>query len=85
MSKPVRFTAHARQKFDDLADMGFLVSEDQVVDAVSNPDSVDTSETPATAQKSISDHHVLRVVFVEDFDGILVITFYPGRKKRYDG
>ena len=83
MDKPVRFTTHAKQKFSDLADMGFTVTEEQVVDTVINPEEVDESDYPLTAQKVVSERHVLWVVFKEDSEGILIITFYPGRRKRY--
>ena len=84
MSKPVRFTQHARRKFDDLAAMGFVVTEAQVIDTVRNPDHVDESVDPPVAQKAVSQRHVLRVVFVEDEETTLVITFYPGRRTRYE-
>ncbi|MBN1284686.1 MAG: DUF4258 domain-containing protein [Anaerolineae bacterium] len=82
--KPVRFTKHARQKFDDLAEMGFSVSEAQVVDAVRNPAKVDRGVYPPIAQKPVSKNHLLRVAFVEDEQSILIVTFYPGRISRYE-
>jgi hypothetical protein len=36
------------------------------------------------AQKVISDHHVIRVVFAEYASEILIITFYPARRTRYE-
>jgi hypothetical protein len=83
MDKPVRFTLHALQKFNDLAEMGFAVTEEQVIQTVHEPDVVDRSEHPPMAQRIISENHVLRVVFIEDSEGILVVTFYPGRRTRY--
>lgn len=83
MSKPIRFTRHARQKFTDLAELGVVVSEAQVIEVVENPDQVDRDADPPIAQKSMSEHHVLRVVFAETADEFRVITFYPGKKDRY--
>ncbi len=82
--KAVSFTRHARQKIDDLAALGFVVSEPEVIDAVLHPDRVDWQSWPPIAQKGITARHVLRVVFVEDETGIRVITLYPGRRSRYE-
>lgn len=84
MSKPIRFTKHARQKFDDLAEIGFIVTEEQVIDVLQNPESIDQDVSPPIAQKALTKRHLLRVVFVEDEDEIRVITFYPGRRNRYE-
>lgn len=84
MNKPVHFTRHARQKFDDLAELGFLVTEEQVLDALLAPDHTDTTVDPPIAQKAISDRHLIRVVFVEEEDEIRIVTFYPARRSRYE-
>jgi hypothetical protein len=36
------------------------------------------------AQKAFDESHVLRVVFTEIPEGFRVITFYPGRRERYE-
>jgi hypothetical protein len=36
------------------------------------------------AQRAITDRHVLRVVYREEGDSRVVITFYPGRRMRYE-
>jgi len=84
MSKAVRFTRHAEQKFGDLAEIGFIVTKEQVIDVVTNPEFLNQTVHPPIAQKPVSKNHLLRVVFVEDSDGILVITFYPARRDRYE-
>jgi hypothetical protein len=80
---PIHFTKHARQKFVDLAEMGFVVTEQQVIDTVQTPEHIDRSADPPIAQKTVSENHVLRVVFAEDNSGITIITFYPARRSRY--
>jgi hypothetical protein len=82
--KPVRFTEHAEQKFDDLAELGFYVTSEQVVDVVLHPDDIDRNTYPPIAQKAVSQRHVLRVVYIEDSEGVLVVTFYPARRGRYE-
>lgn len=78
------FTKHALDKFELLERHRFLVSKDQVVDAVENPDLIDESRLPLLiAQKSIDPEHVLRVVYKYEDGMKVIITFYPGRKKQY--
>jgi hypothetical protein len=84
MDKPVYFTKHAEQKFADLAEIGFTVAKEQVIETIRNPDFVERNADPPIAQKVISTKHLLRVVFVEEDDKIVVVTFYPRAKKRYD-
>lgn len=83
-AKPIRFSQHALEKFGLLADHGFSISEAVVIETVRYPDFVDHNYVPPIAQKVISDKLVLRVVFVEYDNEYLVITFYPGRRKRYE-
>ena len=90
MSRPHRepeivFTRHAESKFGILEQHGFSVSEAQVVDTLLKPDIV----FPAVkgryiAQRRIGEHHVLRVVYREEGETLVVITFYPGRRKYYE-
>lgn len=84
MKKAIRFTFHARQKFNDLAELGFTVSEEQVIKTVESPEYVHTNEYPPIAQRAIDDRHLLRVVFREEKDEIAIVTFYPARRKRYE-
>jgi hypothetical protein len=84
MDKPVRFTKHALMKFEDLLALGFVITEEQVLDALHDPEFVDKDVDPLIAQKAISDRHLIRVVFVEDEDEILIVTFYPARRDRYE-
>lgn len=55
MVKPIRFTRHAQQKLTDLARLGFTVTPDQVIEAVCNPEYVDTNQDPPVAQRAISE------------------------------
>ena len=80
----IRFTSHAREKFEILARHNFLVTEAQVIDALLLPDRVEIDRDPPIAQKSLDEKHVLRVVFREEGDDIVVVTFYPGRKRNYE-
>jgi len=80
----IRFTAHAREKFEVLARHKFVVTEAQVIDVLNSPDITETDRDPLVAQKGFNETHVLRVVFrIEGADKV-VITFYPGRRQRYE-
>jgi hypothetical protein len=36
------------------------------------------------AQRAITERHVLRVIYEEEQEEIRVVTFYPGRRSRYE-
>ena len=79
----LHFTKHAREKFKVLAKHKF--NEDQIVDAIENPDFIDYDRLPLyIAQKGLDKDHVLRVVYKIEKSVKIIITFYPGRKKQYE-
>lgn len=78
------FTKHALDKFALLERHGFFVSREEVIEGVQSPDLIDESRLPLLiAQKSIDLEHVLRVVYRQEGNMKVIITFYPGRKKQY--
>jgi len=81
----IRFTHHALGKIDLLARHGFKVSLDEVVETVEKPDFIEEESEPYIAQRRVDERHVLRVVFRREGDDIVIITFYPGRRERYEG
>jgi hypothetical protein len=81
----VRFTRHAREKFEILARHRFVVTEAQVVETLNSPDRVEVDRVSLVAQKGFGEEHVLHVVYRVEGDDQVVITFYPGRKQRYEG
>ena len=82
----IRFTVHARLKFADLATLGLGVSEAEVLDVLAAPDeTVPGHHNRKVAQKGYGPRHVLRVVFEEHENEIVVVTFYPARRRRYEG
>ena len=81
----VIFTPHARKKFEVLKRHNFTVSESQVTETVQKPDKVDSGKKGRKiAQKGISTRHVLRVIYEEKDERAEVVTFYPGRRERYE-
>jgi hypothetical protein len=80
----VTFTRHAREKFDLLSSFGFAVTEDQVIGVVMAPDKAEKRGDQTFSMKTIDDDLALRVVHEERKGIIVVITFYPVKRERYD-
>jgi hypothetical protein len=80
----IRYTRHAQEKFATLERHGFPITAEQVQSAVTSPDRLIPQGGRLIAQSRISDTHVLRVVYREEGDERVVITFYPGRRARYE-
>lgn len=81
----IYFTQHAKEKFEILRYHQFEVSKEQVIKTVNNPDLIDNSRIPLlVAQKRINTLYVLRVVYKQKNSIKIIITFYPGRIKRYE-
>jgi hypothetical protein len=82
----IELTAHAKLKFEIFKRSGFPVSIRQVVRAVENPEKVDVGwKGRFIASSKLNTEHVLRVVYEKIGDRKLVVTFYPARRKRYEG
>ncbi|MGF3572978.1 MAG: DUF4258 domain-containing protein [Candidatus Bathyarchaeia archaeon] len=75
---------HALEKFDSLKHYGFQISESQVADAVLNPERIERRGNQFFAVKLINSKHALRVVYEKRKGFLVVITFYPVRRERYD-
>lgn len=83
--KKVNFTNHARLKIDLLKKHGVEIEEDFVRKTVIKPDNIEEGyKGRLITQKELDEDHVLRVVYEEEADKIIIITLYPGRKKRYE-
>jgi hypothetical protein len=83
-SSKVKFTKHATDKFTLLKKYGFELEEKQVIETVLLPERLDEKGAQFFATKAISGRHALRVVYECRKDFLVVITFYPVRRERYD-
>ncbi|MGQ9461317.1 MAG: DUF4258 domain-containing protein [Candidatus Bathyarchaeaceae archaeon] len=82
----VEFTDHAMRKFKILKRLGFSVSMERVVRVVESPEKVDVGwKGRFIASAKLNMEHVLRVVYEKVGDKKLVVTFYPARRRRYEG
>ena len=85
MAKKIVYGSHADDKFEILRRHGFVVSKRQVRETLRKPEKVEEGfRGRKIAQRRISEEHVLRVVYEEGRREIRVVTFYPGRRSRYE-
>ena len=81
----IDYTRHALEKFDIMDRHGFVIAQDQIEETIANPDKlILQSGGRYLAQKEISKDHVLRVIYRREGIKYIVITFYPGRRNRYE-
>jgi hypothetical protein len=83
--KRIVFSSHAENKFDILKGHGFDVSKNTIISTLERPDKLESGyRGRRIAQKILDERHIIRVIF-EDLPTILrVLTFYPGRRERYE-
>lgn len=79
------FTKHASEKFEILKRHSIKVSKALVIEILENPDLIDYSRLPLKiAQGEFDKNRVLRIVYKEQEEVKIIITFYPGRKEQYE-
>lgn len=79
------YTSHAENKFEILRKHGVVYTRDQIEDVLHHPDKIEKAERGRmTAQKAISETHLIRVIYEKGANKLVVITFYPGRRERYE-
>ena len=78
------YTRHARAKFEILKRHGFVVISDQVDATVNQPDDIIAQTGGRFIAQNITERHVVRVIYREEEDNRVVITFYPGRRDRFE-
>ena len=80
--KKIRFTPHAEEKLTRLRDLG--VTKEKVIQTVENPISVVSGyRGRKIAQGHLSGKLILRVIYEEYEDEIVVVTVYPAERRRY--
>ena len=84
LDRPVRFTPHALEKLDLVADQGFDVDTGVVTEYVRNPPRIYFgSNNLPIVHVPLDAEHILRVVFT-DVAELVVVTVYPCRRDRYE-
>ena len=81
----IGYTKHAEKKFKDLAALGMTINKRLVNDIVRRPVHLDEVTDPPNkiASGELDTKRILRVVYREKGDRIVVVTFFPARKGRY--
>ena len=83
--KKIVFSDHALMKVEILREHSVPVNRELVETTVHNPEEVVQGyKGRLIAQKRVDENHILRVVYEERADHILVVTIYPGRRSRYE-
>ena len=62
----------------------FEISETSIREAVMNPSRVDRKDDQMLALKPLDREYALRVVYRMVNDNIVVVTFYPVRRERFN-
>jgi hypothetical protein len=83
-TKNVEFTKHAYDKFELLRKYGFDISRATVEEAVASPYLVDRRDDQVLVLKPLDQEYALRVVYKMVNDNIVVVTFYPVKRKRFN-
>lgn len=80
-----RFTKHSLEKFVNTRKAGFRFTKKQIKNTILNPFKTEIrNDNTRIAMTIVDEKHVLRVVYRSENDIIVIITFYPGRKKAYE-
>lgn len=81
----LRFTVRARDKFFTLERHNFRVTEEIVIQTVSKPERLERSRNDRfIAEKTLDEGHLIRVIYEIRDEEIVIITFYPARRSRYE-
>ena len=81
----VVFTSHARQKILILRRHNCTISEEEVKKTIEDPDSLkEGMNNRMIAQRAVDEEHLLRVIYEKRGDDIVIVTFYPARRERYE-
>ena len=77
------FTLHAEDKFKRLMKVG--VTKEKILKIIENPERVvDGYYGRKIAQGLLSEDLILRVIYEESDGEIMVVTVYPGERRRYE-
>ena len=80
----VKFTKHALERVALWQQHGFALDEDTIRQILLQPEKVQLGyRGRKVVQGLIDEEHVLRVVFEEKEEELLVVTVYPARRNRY--
>jgi len=83
--KDIELSQHARLKIEAIARHGVIVDLETIAQTIRSPDRIEVSSSGRSiAQQGLTLGLVLRVVYYEYPDRVVVITLYPGKRSRYE-
>ena len=83
--RPIRFSLHALDKFRILGNHAVVLERSLIEQTVRMPERVVAGHGGRwIAQGPLDDERVLRVVYEETAHEVVVVTFYPGKRSRYE-
>jgi hypothetical protein len=81
--KTINLSPHVREKLKRLVQSG--ISEEKIIQTIQNPESLTAGYFGRKiAQSLLTDELLLRVIYEEMDNNILVITVYPAKRRRYE-
>jgi len=81
--KKIEFTLHAEDKLKRLMEIG--VTKEKILEIIENPEKVVNGYYGRKiAQGLLSEDLIIRIVYEESERRIMVVTVYPGERRRYE-
>jgi hypothetical protein len=81
--KNISLSPHAKEKLKRLT--ASSITEEKIVKTVLNPESITNGYFGRKiAQSSLTEDLLLRVIYEEMDNNILVVTIYPAKRQRYE-
>ena len=83
--RPIRITNHALDKLREERERGFEVDQQLAIEILLSPNQVlPARDERMFAQSPIDERHLLRVLFEEEPEGLVIITVYVGSRRQYE-
>ena len=83
--KKIVFSLHSINKIQILSKHQIFADENRITKIITKPDRIESGyKNRLVAQGVLNDKHVSRIVYEENEKEIKIITFYPGRRSRYE-
>lgn len=77
------YTKHALKKFSDLRLFGIFITKAKIQNAIKKPKYRSSDNGNSIVSADLDESHNLRVVYYQEKDDIIVVTFYIYQKGRY--
>ncbi len=77
------YTKHAQKKFKDLQLFGIFITKARILNTIKKPKYRSSDNGNSIVSAGLDKSHNLRVVYYQERDDIIVVTFYIYRKGRY--